>query len=69
MALKVHQFPCLEDNYGYLIHDPDSGQTATIDAPDGEEILRQLEVKGWALTHILTTHHHWDHTQGNDLLK
>ncbi|MEM1138925.1 MAG: hydroxyacylglutathione hydrolase [Pseudomonadota bacterium] len=69
MALKVHQFPCLEDNYGYLIHDPDSGQTATIDAPDGEEILRQLEAKGWALTHILTTHHHWDHTQGNDLLK
>ena len=25
MTLEVHQFPCLSDNYGFLLHDPDSG--------------------------------------------
>lgn len=33
-ALQIHQIPCLQDNYGYLIHDPASGLTATIDTPD-----------------------------------
>ena len=37
----VHMFPCLSDNYGLLLHDPDSGLTATIDTPDGDEILAQ----------------------------
>ena len=43
MALEIRQFPCLSDNYGYLIHDPDSGETATIDTPDPEVILREAE--------------------------
>lgn len=69
MALEVVQFLCLEDNYGYLIHDPASGATAAIDTPDPEEIKKQLAAKGATLTHILNTHHHWDHTQGNEALK
>ena len=36
MPLQIHQFPCLADNYGYLIHDPASGETACIDTPDAE---------------------------------
>ena len=24
MTLEIHQFPCLSDNYGFLLHDPDS---------------------------------------------
>jgi hydroxyacylglutathione hydrolase len=39
-ALQIHQIPCLEDNYGYLIHDPDAGLTATIDSPDATAIER-----------------------------
>ena len=35
-ALEIHQFPCLSDNYGYLVHDPVSGETAVIDTPDVE---------------------------------
>lgn len=61
----VHMFPCLSDNYGLLIHDPSSGLTATIDTPDAKEITAQCSVKGWTLTHIFNTHHHWDHTGGN----
>ncbi len=67
--LIIHQFPCLQDNYGFLIHDPVSGETATIDTPDADEINRQLAAKGWQLTQIWNTHFHWDHTGGNTALK
>lgn len=64
-ALIVHMFPCLSDNYGLLIHDPNTKLTATIDTPDAKEIAAQCTAKGWTLTHIFNTHHHWDHTGGN----
>ncbi len=65
----IHQFLCLADNYGVLIHDGETGHTAAIDAPDAAAIERHLSAKGWRLTHILTTHHHADHTGGNAALK
>ncbi len=68
-ALQVHQFPCLGDNYGYLVHDPDSGLTATIDSPDAEAIRHALDERGWKLDYILNTHHHQDHAGGNLALK
>jgi hydroxyacylglutathione hydrolase len=67
--LDVHQFPCLSDNYGVLIHDAERGLTASIDAPDAGTVAAALKEKGWRLTHILTTHHHGDHTAGNLALK
>ena len=63
--LEIHQFPCLSDNYGFLLHDPESGETAAIDTPDGEEYLRQAEAKGWTITQIWNTHWHPDHAGGN----
>ena len=68
-ALQVHQFPCLGDNYGYLVHDPDSGLTASIDSPDAAAIRRELDARGWKLDYILNTHHHQDHAGGNLALK
>ncbi|MFM8356752.1 MAG: hydroxyacylglutathione hydrolase, partial [Gammaproteobacteria bacterium] len=38
MTLVVHMFPCLQDNYGYLVHDPGTGATASIDTPDAAAI-------------------------------
>ena len=67
--LEVHQFPARSDNYGVLVHDPDTGATASIDAPDADAVLAALERTGWTLTHILITHHHGDHTAGNKRLK
>ena len=67
--LELHQFPTRSDNYGVLIHDPDTGATAAIDAPDAEELLAALHEKSWTLSHILTTHHHHDHTAGNTIVK
>ena len=67
--LEFHQFPCLSDNYGVLVHDPKSGNTASIDAPDANAVEAALSEKGWKLTHIRVTHHHADHTQGIGELK
>ena len=63
--LQVHQFPCLADNYGFLAHDPESGETAVIDTPDATRILAEAEAKGWRITQIWNTHWHPDHAGGN----
>jgi hydroxyacylglutathione hydrolase len=68
-TLDIHMFPCLADNYGYLLHDADSGVTAAVDSPDADAILAELAALGWRLTHILNTHHHSDHAGGNLELK
>jgi len=68
-TLEIHQFPCLSDNYGVLIHDAENSVTASIDAPEADAVRKALAEKGWALTHILTTHYHADHTDGNLPLK
>lgn len=65
MPLTVHQFPCLSDNYGFLIRDETTGLVGCIDTPDAQAILRELERKGWALSMILNTHWHPDHAGGN----
>lgn len=67
--LIIHQFECLSDNYGVLIHDSETNQTASIDAPDAVAIRRELKEKNWKLTHILVTHKHLDHIGGIDDLK
>lgn len=67
--MKIFQFPCREDNYGVIMHDPDTGLTISIDAPETEAVSDVLESKGLTLTHILTTHHHGDHVAGNAALK
>lgn len=69
MTLTVHQFPCLSDNYGFLIRDEASGQVATIDTPDAQAILTELDKLGWKLDLILNTHWHPDHAGGNEALK
>ncbi|WP_333794725.1 hydroxyacylglutathione hydrolase [Hyphomicrobium sp.] len=67
--LAIHQFPCLKDNYGVLVHDAEGGVTLSIDAPEAAAVRRALDQQGWSLTHILVTHHHADHTAGIPALK
>lgn len=69
MTLQVHQFACLEDNYGYLLHDPASGETTCIDTPDAEAYLREAAAKGWQIAQIWNTHWHPDHAGGNEAIK
>ena len=69
MSIQVKQIPCLDDNYGFLVHDTATGATASIDTPEVEPINKALAEQGWKLTHILNTHHHFDHAGGNEALK
>lgn len=70
MTLDVHLFPCLSDNYGLLVRDPATGTVTTIDTPDADRILEELDALGWGrLDLILNTHWHPDHTGGNAALK
>jgi hydroxyacylglutathione hydrolase len=69
MAAEIRTFPCLTDNFGYLIHDPASKATASVDAPEAAPIIKALEREGWMLTDILVTHHHGDHVGGIAELK
>src|SRR5580692_9257770 len=64
MAAQTYLFPCLTDNFGVLIHDPESGATTAIDVPEAAPVEAALKKTGWRLSEILVTHHHADHTQG-----
>jgi len=68
-ALEIELVPCLKDNYAYLVHDRDAGLTAIVDPSEPEPVRKALSARGWKLTHILNTHHHFDHTGGNIPLK
>ncbi|ENZ82057.1 MULTISPECIES: hydroxyacylglutathione hydrolase [Caulobacter] len=69
MPVTVHQFPCLSDNYGFLVRDAATGRTACIDTPDAAAILATLNKLGWILDLILNTHWHPDHAGGNEAVK
>lgn len=66
MPLEIVTIPCLDDNYAFLVHDGSSGQTALVDAPEAGPILAALSERGWKLSSVLLTHHHWDHIAGLD---
>ena len=69
MTLTVRQFPCLSDNYGFLVRDEATGLAACVDTPDAGAILRELSMTGWTLDLILNTHWHPDHAGGNAAIK
>jgi hydroxyacylglutathione hydrolase len=69
MPAQTYLFGCLSDNFGVLLHDPETGATASIDAPEAGPVEAALKKTGWRLTDILVTHHHGDHTAGIGELK
>ncbi len=68
-GLEVFQFPCRSDNYGLLVFDPVSRKAISIDSPEEMPIIGALESQNLELTHILNTHHHYDHVEANKSLK
>jgi hydroxyacylglutathione hydrolase len=69
VMLEVVAVPVLSDNYVWLIHNPESGETAAVDPSVADPVLDALAAKGWRLTQILNTHWHPDHTGGNAGIK
>ena len=53
-------------NFNYLIACGETGEALAVDPLDHEKCLARAKAKGWTITQILNTHHHRDHTGGND---
>ncbi len=69
MPLEIVTVPCLQDNYAYLVHSPETGETAVVDVPEDKPIRQALQDRNWQLSHILITHHHGDHIGGVETLR
>ncbi len=65
MALEIVHFPLLHDIYDYLLREPISGLVGVVDPSVAGAPLIEAESRGWGISHVLNTHHHWDHTGGN----
>lgn len=63
--MRVERVPTLGDNYTYLIIDEARSEAAIVDAPEAAPVIARVEALGVTVTHILSTHHHWDHSGAN----
>jgi hydroxyacylglutathione hydrolase len=67
--MEIVAVPVLTDNYVWLIHNAETGETAAVDPSVAEPVLEAVAAKGWRLTQVLNTHWHPDHTGGNEGIK
>ena len=67
--LIIHMFPCLSDNYAFLVRDSATGKVACIDTPDATAILAEAHKLGWQIDEIWNTHWHPDHAGGNQAIE
>jgi hydroxyacylglutathione hydrolase len=67
--MEIVAVPAFTDNYIWLVHDDASRETAVVDPGDAAPALAEVERRGWTITQVWNTHHHWDHTGGNLAIK
>jgi hydroxyacylglutathione hydrolase len=65
MALDIVRIPVLSDNYIWLVHEPESGETLVVDPALAQPVLAEASDRGWQITQIWNTHWHPDHVGGN----
>jgi hydroxyacylglutathione hydrolase len=69
VMLKVVPVPAFSDNYLWLVHDDESGETAVVDPGDATPVLAEADRRGWSIGQVWNTHWHPDHTGGNLAVK
>jgi hydroxyacylglutathione hydrolase len=69
MPIDIVRVPVLSDNYVWLVHEPDSGETTVVDPAVGDPVLEAAAQRGWRIGQIWNTHWHPDHTGGNAAIK
>jgi hydroxyacylglutathione hydrolase len=69
MPMEIVPVPAFTDNYLWLVHDDESGQTAVVDPGDAAPVLAEAERRGWIIDQVWNTHWHPDHTGGNLAVK
>jgi hydroxyacylglutathione hydrolase len=63
--MEIVPVPAFSDNYIWVVHDEESGETAVVDPGDAAPALEAAERRGWKYSQIWNTHWHADHTGGN----
>jgi hydroxyacylglutathione hydrolase len=66
--LAVHPVRALKDNYVYLLVDEERRAAVAVDPGEPGPVNEELVRLGVTLAAIWNTHHHWDHTGGNQEL-
>ncbi|KAG9291046.1 hypothetical protein G9A89_012918 [Geosiphon pyriformis] len=66
LNMKVIPIQVLEDNYSYLVVDKETREAAVVDPVEPEKVLSVVKSENLELKHLITTHHHWDHSGGNE---
>lgn len=72
MKYEVTPVLCNEKNmanYSYIVHTPNRETTIVVDAAEANPTIAALERLKLHPSFILTTHHHFDHVEGNLKLK
>jgi hydroxyacylglutathione hydrolase len=67
--IEIARIPVLSDNYVWLVHEPETGDTAVVDPAVAEPVLEEADRRGWRISQIWNTHWHPDHTGGNEAIK
>lgn len=67
--MEIVAVPAFADNYLWLVHDGESGETAVVDPGDAAPVLAEAERRGWSINQVWNTHWHRDHTGGNLAIK
>jgi|SRR5690554_4450035 len=68
--LNLTPLPAFNDNYIWLLQNPESKGCAVVDPGDARPVLQWLQDNAdWQLSDILVTHHHSDHTGGIEQIK
>ena len=67
--MEIVPVPAFSDNYIWLVHDEDSGETAVVDPGDAAPVLAEADRRGWRIDQVWNTHWHPDHTGGNLAIK
>jgi hydroxyacylglutathione hydrolase len=65
VMLEIVPVPAFSDNYLWLVHDGESGETAVVDPGDAGPVLAEADRRGWTIDQVWNTHWHPDHTGGN----
>ena len=67
--LEIVPVAVLNDNYVWLMHDAESGETVAVDPSVADPVLEAAAARGWTISQVWNTHWHPDHTGGNDAIR
>lgn len=67
--MKIHPVPVRDDNYAYILQSSVDGKAVFVDpfdVPTVQKAAASLNIKDDDVVGLLTTHHHFDHSGGNE---